>query len=122
MKTIWIVNQYASTPSTGVGGRHFYLAQELAKQGHKVYVIASSANHLLRSSPNLEGRVTLEPIAGFTFVWIKMPQYAEAHSRQRALNWFLFPWRILKLARLIPDKPDAVLCSSPSPMAFLGAQ
>ena len=42
--------------------------------------------------------------------------------KQRALNWFLFPWRIQKLAKLIKDKPDAVLCSSPSPIVFLGAQ
>lgn len=121
-KTIWIVNQYASTTETGIGGRHFYLAQELAKQGHKVYVIASSANHLLHTVPKLTGDFTFEPVAGFTFVWVKMPHYSEAHSKQRALNWFLFPWRIQKLAKLIKDKPDAVLCSSPSPIAFLGAQ
>lgn len=122
MKTVWIVNQYVSTPETGMGGRHFYLAQELAKQGYKVYVIASSANHLLHSQPKLTGDITFEPVAGFTFVWVKMPPYSEAHSKQRALNWFLFPWRIQKLAKLIKDKPDAVLCSSPSPIAFLGAQ
>lgn len=121
-KTIWIVHQYASTTETGMGGRHFYLAQELAKQGHKVYVIVSSANHLLHTVPKLTGDFTFEPVAGFTFVWVKMPRYSEAHSKQRALNWFLFPWRIQKLAKLIKDKPDAVLCSSPSPIAFLGAQ
>lgn len=122
MKTIWIVSQYASTPNTGIGGRHFYLAQELVKQGYKVYVIASSANHLLHSQPSLKDDVTFELIAGITYVWVKMPHYEEAHSRQRALNWFLFPWRIQKLAELIKDKPDAILCSSPSPIAFLGAQ
>lgn len=121
-KTIWIVHQYASTTETGMGGRHLYLAQELVKQGHKVYVIASSANHLLHTVPKLTGDFTFEPVAGFTFVWVKMPPYSEAHSKQRALNWFLFPWRIQKLAKLIKDKPDAVLCSSPSPIAFLGAQ
>jgi len=122
MNTVWIIHQYASTTETGMGGRHFYLAQELAKQGHKVYVIASSANHLLHTVPKLTGDFTFEPVAGFTFVWVKMPPYSEAHSKQRALNWFLFPWRIQKLAKLIKDKPDAVLCSSPSPIAFLGAQ
>ena len=30
-KTIWIINQYASTPETGMGGRHYYFAKELAK-------------------------------------------------------------------------------------------
>ncbi len=123
-KTLWIVHQYASTPETGMGGRHFYLAQELAKLGYKVYVIASSANHLLNKQPKLTGKFTFEEVAGFNFVWVEMPKYEEAHSKQRALNWFLFPWRIQKLAKLIPDKPDVVLCSSPSPspIAFLGAE
>lgn len=119
--TIWIINQYASTPTTGVGGRHYYLAQELAKQGYNVYVIASSANHLLHQQPHLDQNITFEPVAGFTFVWIKMPQYTQAHSRQRVLNWFLFSWRLHKLEKSIPDKPDSVLCSSPSPLTFLGA-
>jgi glycosyltransferase involved in cell wall biosynthesis len=121
-KTIWIVHQYASTPETGMGGRHFYLAQELAKQGHKVYAIASSSSHLLHTQPKLTGDMTFEAIAGFTFIWVKMPVYTEAHSKKRVLNWFLFPWRIQKLVKLIKDKPDVVLCSSPSLIAFLGAQ
>lgn len=121
-KTIWIINQYASTPATGIGGRHYYLAEELASQGHDVYLIASSSNHLLHSSPEVDGAYRFDKVAGFTFVWVKMRDYAEAHSKQRALNWFLFPWRLQKLAKLIPAKPDVVLCSSPSPIAFLGAQ
>ncbi|MCT7655672.1 hypothetical protein MBH78_15440 [Oceanimonas sp. NS1] len=108
-KTVWIINQYASTPTTGMGGRHYYFARELAKQGYKVYLIASASHHLLRDKPVFEGHFKQEPIDGFTFVWVQMPGYEEAHSRQRALNWFLFPWRIQKLAGILPDKPDAVL-------------
>lgn len=122
-KTIWIVHQYASTPETGMGGRHYYLGRELAKQGYKIYVIASGSHHLLREKLKYQQPFKIEALAErFNFVWVDMPDYEEAHSRQRALNWFLFPWRIQKLARLIPDKPDAVLSSSPSPIAFLGAQ
>lgn len=105
-----------------MGGRHYYLAEELARLGHKVYVVAASANHLLHTQPHLTGKITFEKINGFTFVWVKMPPYAEAHSKQRALNWFLFPWRVQKLAKIISDKPNAILCSSPSPFAFLGAE
>ncbi|MBR9830377.1 MAG: glycosyltransferase family 4 protein [Oceanospirillales bacterium] len=121
-KTVWIVHQYASTPATGMGGRHYYLSRELAKQGYKVYLIASASHHLLREKPEFEGDFKQEQIDGFTFVWVKMPDYTEAHSKLRALNWFLFPWRIQKLASMLPDKPDTVLSSSPSPIAFLGAQ
>lgn len=122
-KCVWIVNQYASTPDTGMGGRHYYLGYELAKQGYQVYLIAASSHHLLRNQPAMEQGFKIESLAdGFHFVWINMPDYTEAHSKQRVVNWFLFPWRIQKLARKIADKPDAVLSSSPSPIAFLGAQ
>lgn len=121
-KTIWLINQYASTPETGMGGRHFYLATELAKQGYKVYLIASAANHLLRQPQSFEESFKLESVGGFTFVWVKMPSYTEAHSKQRAINWFLFPWRIQSLPSVIVDQPDVILYSSPSPIAFLGAQ
>lgn len=121
-KTIWIVHQTASTPATGIGGRHFYLARELAKQGHRVYLIASATHHLLREPLVVEEDFKSETVDGFTFVWVKMPAYAQAHSKQRALNWFLFPWRLQQLVKVIPDKPDAILCSSPSPIAFLGAE
>ncbi len=121
-KTVWIIHQYASTPENGIGGRHFYLAEELARYGYNVYVIAASANHLLHTQPKLSGDITVEKLHGFNFVWVKMPCYTEAHSKQRAINWFLFPWRIQKLARFIADKPDAVLCSSPSLISFFGAQ
>lgn len=121
-KCVWIIHQYASTPETGMGGRQFYLARELAKQGYQVYLIASASHHLLRNKPSLNDRFKIESIDGFNMVWVNMPSYEEAHSKQRALNWFIFPWRIQKLVKILPDKPDAVLCSSPSPISFLGAK
>ncbi|MBS7817043.1 glycosyltransferase family 4 protein [Wohlfahrtiimonas chitiniclastica] len=121
-KNIWIIHQYASTPETGMGGRHFYLADELGKLGYTVYVIAAGYTHLLRTPPKIENDFLVEKRENFTFVWVNMPHYLEAHSKQRVLNWFLFPWRIQKLAKVIPNKPDVILCSSPSPIAFLGAE
>ncbi|MDB9951860.1 hypothetical protein OAD57_00580 [Porticoccaceae bacterium] len=52
-KTYWLINQYASTPETGIGGRHYYLAKELANQGHTVYLIAAGYTHLLRTPPGV---------------------------------------------------------------------
>lgn len=100
-KTVWIINQYASTSAAGMGGRHFYLAQELVKQGYNVYLIASSSNHLLREQQKFDGKLRFDAVDGFTFVWVNMPSYQEAHSKQRALNWFIFPWRLQTLAQEI---------------------
>lgn len=121
-KTVWVINQYASTPATALGGRHYYMAREMAKKGCKVYLIGSASHHLLREKPVFDATFKLEELEGFTFVWVKMPSYEHAHSKKRVLNWLLFPWRLRKLGQVIPDNPDTILCSSPSPLAFLGAQ
>ena len=121
-KIVWLINQYASTPQTGMGGRHYYLARELAKQGHKVYLIAASYTHLLRHPPSVEQAYENHPAEGFNLIWIKMPDYAEAHSKKRILNWFSFAWRLRGLKGFIPDSPDTILYSSPSLVGFLGAK
>lgn len=121
-KTVFLINQYASTPDTGIGGRHFYLAEELARLGHNVYVIAASAHHLLANAPVVDGDFKVEEVAGFKFVWINMPSYAGAHSIQRIINWFLFSFRLQRVSGIIKEKPSAVLCSSPSLISFLGAE
>lgn len=122
-KTYWLINQYASTPESGMGGRHYYLAKELAKQGHRVYLIGAGFTHLLRQPPRLVEEFTVEPIAeGFNFVWIKVPEYSGAHDKKRVLNWIRFAWKLLTLPKVIADKPDAILYSSPALIPFLGAQ
>jgi glycosyltransferase involved in cell wall biosynthesis len=122
-KVIWIINQYASTPETGMGGRHYYLGRELAKLGFHVYLIASSSHHLLRSKPVVGDAFKVEVVSDrFFFVWTRMPAYSEPHSKMRVFNWFFFPWRIRKLGSVIPEAPSAILCSSPSLFSFLAAR
>ncbi len=123
-KTIWIIDQYALTASTGMGGggRHYYLARELAKLGCKVYVFASSYNHLLRKPPKFKTLYKIEEIEGFNFVWLKVPKYKHAHDKRRVLNWFLFAYRMLKVGGEISDKPSVIIASSPSPFVFLPAK
>lgn len=122
-KTFWFINQYSSTPETAMGGRHFYIAQELAKKGHQVYVIAGRYSHLLRNPKQFSEKYLIEEITpNFSFVWINLPEYAEAHSKQRVLNWFKFAWVLKGLKNSSLQKPDVVLYSSPSPIGSLAAQ
>ena len=120
---IWIISQYSSTPETGMGGRYYYFAKELAKQGHKVHLIAGSYSHLLRKAPILDKDYMVEHVSeDFNFVWIKTSKYSNAGDKNRALNWFKFAWKLLKLSKVIKDKPDAILYGSPSLIPFLSAQ
>lgn len=121
-KTIWIINQYASTPERGMGGRHYYLAQELAKQGHTVNVIAGSYSHLLKNPLNIKSDFQFESIdKNFNFIWVKLPEYEHAHSKKRILNEFLFSKKITKLPRIASTKPDIIIHSSPALISYFGA-
>lgn len=121
-KTIWLINQYASTPETGIGGRHYYLARELAKQGHNVYLIAASYTHLLRHPVDTDVDYKVDSVDGFSVVWVRVAKYAGAHSKKRILNWFSFSWKLRGLKNINLAKPDAILYSSPSLLGFLGAK
>lgn len=121
-KTVWIINQYASTPATGMGGRHYYLARELAKLGYNVTVIAAGYHHLLREPPSLNGDIKEETLEGFQVVWLKVPKYDRAQSMWRIWNWWLFSRRLNILKKALSDKPDTILYSSPGLLAFLGAR
>ncbi len=120
-QTFYIINQYASTPATGIGGRHYYLAKELAKRGHKVFLIASSFTHLLHKPPKFTKEYKIQKIDGFNFIWIKMPTYSNAHSLKRVVNWFKFSMKLLNLYKIILPKPNSILFSSPSTISFVAA-
>lgn len=121
-KTFWLINQYSSTPETGMGGRHYYLAQELAKKGHQVYVIAGSYSHLLHHPKKFEGEFLIESIAyNFDFVWVQLPKYNGAHSKERIINEFKFSWKMKKLKNIIRHKPNVIIHSSPALITYFGA-
>ena len=105
-----------------MGGRHYYLAKELAKQGHKVFLVAASYTHLLHKLPVVNDAFKVESTDGFSFVWVGMPKYDGAHDKKRVLNWFRFGWKLLSLPKVIPENPNVILYSSPALMPFLGAK
>lgn len=121
-RTVWIINQYASTPDTGIGGRHYHIARELASIGVKVYLIAASNHHLLITPKQLTSSIEMEASENLTIVRIQTPQYSDAHSKKRVWNWLLFALQVRKLKRLIPDSPDTIWVSSPPLLTFLAAE
>ncbi|WP_127519549.1 glycosyltransferase family 4 protein [Mesorhizobium sp. Z1-4] len=116
-----MINQYASTPNNGLGGRTHHLAREFAALGFRVYLIAARWHHYLIDRGEASQAPELEPVDGYTFVRLPVMDYEHAHDRKRILNWFLFNVRLRQLSRMLPHAPDAVFYSSPSLIPFRGA-
>ncbi|MEP2705266.1 MAG: glycosyltransferase family 4 protein [Roseibium sp.] len=121
-KTIWLINQYASTPDTGIGGRHHSFARELAKRGHKVYLIAARHHHLITDHLVASNAPALEERDGYVFVRLRTPHYQSAHDIKRVIGWFAFAWMLRSLPALLKDRPDSIIYSSPAlPGSFTAA-
>jgi glycosyltransferase involved in cell wall biosynthesis len=118
-KTIWIINQYASLPSTGIGGRHRHLSRELTKIGHNVTLVAARWTHSTRDEYAADNAPDLEIFEGFRFLRISVGKYKHAHDKKRILNWFAFGWRIRNLDKNLGEHPDVIIYSSPSLIPFL---
>lgn len=119
---IWIINQYATLPATGIGTRHRHLARELAARGHEVTVIAARWSHLTRDVAAADAAPQIDHFEGFRFVSLDLLRYRHAHDKRRVLNWFYFAFKLLGLRRLLGEKPDVVLYSSPALVGFLAAE
>lgn len=120
-KNILIFNQYASTPDTGIGGRHYYLGQKISKLGHSVYLFASSSHHLLRKKIAFKGNFYVQKISkNFNIIWVKVYKYENSFSFLRVVNWLLYSFKIYKIVcNLKLSKLDIVICSTPSLVSYI---
>jgi glycosyltransferase involved in cell wall biosynthesis len=122
MANIWLVNHYASTPATGLGGRHHHLARGLARLGHRVTVIASRHHHLLRERLETSALPREEDVDGYRFLRLDVPRYVHAHDKRRVLAWAVFAARLWTMRVAPEERPDVLLYSSPHLLGFLGAE
>lgn len=119
---IWIINQYATLPATGMGSRHRHLARELAARGHDVTVIAARWTHLTHNLAAADAAPQIDYFEGFRFVSLDVLRYRHAHDKRRVVNWFYFAFKLLGLSRLLGEKPNVVLYSSPALVGFMASE
>lgn len=120
MKTVWIINQYASTPDNGIGGRHYYLGGELAFRGWNVVLIGASFHHVMRGKKGSGSRYARLK-SGILYITLRVFEYRYSDSPLRVLNWCLFSIKLLSLLWLKVPKPTTIIYSSPSLLGFLSA-
>lgn len=118
---VLIVNQYASLPATGAGGRHRDLSRELSKLGYDVTLVSSRWTHLVRDPNAAESASEDEVFEGFRFLRLPSCRYRHAHDKRRIWNWFVFAVQLSRLCTRLDHKPNVVVYSSPSLVGYLGA-
>lgn len=121
-KNIWIINQYAGSPLHGMEYRHYYLAKEFVKMGNDVTIISGSYSHLYAKQPQINEQFTIQMIDGIKYCWVKTPFYSKSISLARLKNMFSFALSLRKAPKILNDKPDAIIVSSPSPFPIVLAK
>ena len=53
---VWIFNHYASDMYNNEGGRHFWFAKELIKQGYEPIIFCANTFHTTKNKVEMEDR------------------------------------------------------------------
>ena len=117
MKTIWILNHYASMN----GGRHYKFAENLIKRGYSVKVFRASTVH--NTNQNLitdsSKKYTYREANNIPFVIVRARNYV-GNGKQRLLNMVDYAQGLLSVTKYFDDeKPDIIYSSSVHPLTWL---
>ncbi len=113
--TIWIINQFAGTPDSGWGERHYFLSKIFMNKGFRVAIISSGNNHMFRKKVDMNGLFTIENYNGIEFCWVNGPSYnPQSIGRFGAMFFFALALFWLPFKRAKIGKPDYILLSSMS--------
>ena len=109
---VWIFNQFAGTPDSGWGERHYFFAQHWIKEGWEVVVFSGSFNHVFKKNVEVKsGFYEEENCRGVRFVWVKNPKY-NPQSVMRFVSMLIFTFRLFFMKFANFGKPNSIVVSS----------
>lgn len=121
MNSILIIHQYGSTPSSGYGGRSFFLASEFAKKNNTCLVLANHS-HLRRNMTEQRSCIELNSGCPFRIIAVKVLRARSSRSLLRVINWMVFMVKLCLLTESsIGFRPSKIIYTSPSLLGYLGA-
>ena len=117
---IWFFNHYATDTFFDQGGRHFWLARELVKLGHKVTIFAASTVHGRDEKIAVPSKgFKMDSIDDVRYVFIRARNYS-GNGKARILNMIDYYRGLMKHA-LKFERPDVIMGSSVHPLAQIAA-
>ena len=123
-KKVWILNHYAGNMLFDKGGRHYWFAKYLDREGYAPVVFAANAKHGIAEkwveSDSLWVEKPAEEIET-PFVYVKARLYS-GNGKARVLNMISFYRNVKKAAVEYSKKhgkPDVILASSVHPLTMV---
>jgi glycosyltransferase involved in cell wall biosynthesis len=110
-KQVWVINQFAGTPVSGWGERHYFLSKKWLREGYRVTIISGSFNHMFNHFPPTPSTYNMDDYEGTSFCWIKTPKY-NPKSVLRFWSMIVFAIKALFLPVSKVGKPDVIIVSS----------
>ncbi len=129
-KNIWLWNHYATDMYKNRGGRHFWFAENLMKQGYKATVFGASTYHntakYMKNITDIgidtgDEKYATDTINNVPFVFVKTTS-ALGNGTDRVKNMGLFYLNLFPVAKTyakINGKPDVILASSVHPLTMV---
>jgi glycosyltransferase involved in cell wall biosynthesis len=110
-KNIWIINQFAGTPDSGWGERHYYFSKNWIDKGYNVTIVSGSFNHVFNKLPHAPNQFNFENANGTQFCWVKTPIY-NPQSISRFWSFLVFAFKVYFLPLNKLGRPDIIVVSS----------
>ena len=121
-KNIWILNHYATDMYKNRGGRHYWFAEHLKKQGYEPTIFCANTYHNKNEYINTEGsKYTTRLLNGIPFVFVRT-SVAIGNGLDRIKNMVLFYKNLLSVAKhyiKFNNRPDIILASSVHPLTLV---
>lgn len=110
-ETIWVINQFAGSPKSGWGERHFFLSKKWISEGYNVCIISSTYNHMFNQFADDTNQYNFEDVEGTKFCWIRTPKY-NPRSVKRFWAMLVFALKAYFVPVSLAGKPDVIIVSS----------
>lgn len=121
-KKIWIFNHYATKMFEDRGGRHYWFAENLLKQGYEPTIFCASTIHnsarFIDTHDSIYLRKELDDIP---FVFVNVPKYSSKYI-SRVSNMIVFYRKLfptVKQCAREQGEPDIIMASSVHPLTLI---
>ena len=121
-KNLWLWNHYGTDMYRNQGGRHYWFAQNLIKEGYDATIFCANTYHNKSDFIDTGNKKYItDTLNHIPFVFVKTTA-ALGNGLDRVKNMGLFYWNLLLVAKQYAKqhgKPDVILASSVHPLTMV---